>query len=131
MRLISLFLIVIIVLLIMWFLTQNADQIVDELEIFQYSYYNVYLVNILFGTFAFGVVMGFLIPVFQYIGAKGEVRKLKKEAKKLRSELNELRNVGIETELEEEDSPSVAKEEEKPVDDDSAESDEEDENNDR
>ena len=123
MRLISLFLIVIIVLLIMWFLTQNADQIVDELEIFQYSYYNVYLVNILFGTFAFGVVMGFLIPVFQYIGAKGEVRKLKKEAKKLRSELNELRNVGIETELEEEDSPSVAEEEEKPAADDSAESD--------
>ncbi len=131
MRLVSLFFIVVIVLMIMWFMVENATQVVDELWIFQYTYLEVPLVSVLFGSFVFGVVMGFLIPVFQYIGAKGEVRKLKKEAKKLRSELNELRNVGIETELEEEDSPSVAKEEEKPLDDDSAESDEEDENNDR
>ena len=99
MRLISLFFILVIVLLIMWFLTQNVDQVVEELEIFQYSFFDVYLVNILFGTFAFGVIMGFLIPVIQYISAKREVRKLRKEAKKLRSELNDLRNVGIESEL--------------------------------
>jgi len=100
MRLISLFFIVVIVLLIMWFLTQNVDQVVQELEIFQYSFLNVSLVNVLFGTFAFGVITGFLIPVIQYISAKGEVRKLRKEAKKLRSELNDLRNVGIESDLE-------------------------------
>lgn len=99
MRLISLFFILVIVLLIMWFLTQNVDQVVEELEIFQYSFFDVHLVNILFGTFAFGVIMGFLIPVIQYISAKREVRKLRKEAKKLRSELNDLRNVGIESEL--------------------------------
>lgn len=100
MRLISLFFIVLIVLLIMWFLTQNADQVVEELEIFQYSYFNIYLVNVLFGTFAFGVVMGFLIPVFQYLGAKSETRRLKREMKKIRSELDDLRNVGIESDLE-------------------------------
>ena len=100
MRLISLFFIVLIVLLIMWFLTQNADQVVEELEIFQYSYFNIYLVNVLFGTFAFVVVMGFLIPVFQYLGAKSETRKLKREMKKIRSELDDLRNVGIESDLE-------------------------------
>lgn len=100
MRLIALFFIVIIVLLIMWFMTQNADQVIEELEIFQYSYYNIYLVNVLFGTFAFGIMMGFLIPVFQYLHAKSEVRKISKELKKLRSELNDLRNVGIEGDLE-------------------------------
>lgn len=100
MRLISLFIIVIIVLLIMWFMTQNADQVIEELELFQYSYFNISLVSVLFVTFAFGVMMGFLIPVFQYLHAKAEVRKIKKELKKLRSELNELRNVGIEGELE-------------------------------
>jgi len=100
MRLIALFFIVLIVLLIMWFMTQNADQVIEELEIFQYSYFNIYLVNVLFGTFAFGVIMGFLIPVFQYLHAKSDVRKLNKELKKLRSELNDLRNVGIEGELE-------------------------------
>ena len=111
MRLISLFFIVLIVLLIMWFLTQNADQVVEELEIFQYSYFNIYLVNILFGTFAFGVIMGFLIPVFQYLGAKSETRKLKREMKKIRSELDDLRNVGIESELEDEpESPEGAEE---------------------
>ena len=100
MRLIALFFIVIIVLLIMWFMTQNADQVIEELEIFQYSYYNIYLVNVLFGTFAFGLMMGFLIPVFQYFHAKSVVRKISKELKKLRSELNDLRNVGIEGDLE-------------------------------
>ncbi len=111
MRLISLFFIVLIVLLIMWFLTQNADQVVEELEIFQYSYFNIYLVNVLFGTFAFGVVMGFLIPVFQYLGAKSETRKLKREMKKIRSELDDLRNVGIESELEvDPESPDSAEE---------------------
>ena len=111
MRLISLFFIVLIVLLIMWFLTQNADQVVEELEIFQYSYFNISLVSILFGTFAFGVIMGFLIPVFQYLGAKSETRKLKREMKKIRSELDDLRNVGIESELEDEpESPESAEE---------------------
>ena len=128
MRLISLFFIVIIVLIIMWFLTQNADQVVEELEIFQYSYFNVYLVNILFGTFAFGVIMGFLIPVFQYIGAKGEDRKFKKEVKKLRSELNDLRNVGIESELEVEEDLLDDKEAEEDSADDSAGSKTEDDN---
>jgi len=115
----------------MWFLTQNADQVVEELEIFQYSYFNVYLVNILFGTFAFGVIMGFLIPVFQYIGAKGEVRRFKKEVKKLRLELNDLRNVGIESELEVEEDMSKDEEVEDNPSDDSSESKTEDENSSR
>ena len=119
MRLISLFIIVVIVLLIMWFMTQNADQVVEELEIFQYSYFNIYLVNVLFGTFAFGVVMGFLIPVFQYLGAKSEVRKLNRELKKLRSELNDLRNVGIEGELGEDMTDGEEEVIEKSGDDDS------------
>ncbi len=128
MRLISLFFIVIIVLIIMWFLTQNADQVVKELEIFQYSFEDVDLIKVLFGTFAFGVIMGFLIPVFQYIGAKGEVRKFKKEVKKLRSELNDLRNVGIESELEVEEELLDDKEAEDDSADDSAGSETKDDN---
>ena len=65
----------------------------------------------MFGTFAFGVVMGFLIPVFQYLGAKSETRKLKREMKKIRSELDDLRNVGIESDLEvDAESPDSAEE---------------------
>ena len=131
MRLISLFFIVVIVLLIMWFLTQNVDQVVEELEIFQYSFFNVNLVNVLFGTFAFGVIMGFLITVIQYISAKGEVRKLRKEAMKLRSELNDLRNVGIESELEVEEDMFEAEEVEDNPPDDSSGSETEDENTSR
>ena len=99
MRLIQLFFVIVIVLVIMWFLTQNVDQSVKELAVFQYSFYDVNLIFILFGTFAFGVLMGFIIPVFQVIGAKNEIRRKKKEIKKLNSELNDLRNVGIEGEL--------------------------------
>ena len=128
MRLISLFFIVIIMLIIMWFLMQNADQFVEELEIFQYSFLDVELVKVLFGTFAFGVIMGFLIPVFQYIGAKGEVRRFKKEVKKLRSELNDLRNVGIESELEVEEDLLDDEETEDDSADDTAGSETEDDN---
>lgn len=131
MRIIILFFIVIIVLLIMWFLTQNVDQVIEELEIFQYSYFNVYLVNVLFGTFAFGVLMGFLIPVIQYISAKGEVRKFRKEVKKLKSELNDLRNVGIESELEEEEDMYDDEEVEDNPSGDSSGSETEDENSSR
>ncbi len=131
MRLISLFFIVVIVLLIMWFLTQNVDQVVEELEIFQYSFIKVSLVNVLFGTFAFGVIMGFLIPVIQYISAKGEVRKVRKELKKLRSELNDLRNVGIESELEVEEDLSVDEEAEDGQTDDTSESETENKNRDQ
>ncbi|TFB11906.1 DUF1049 domain-containing protein [Candidatus Marinimicrobia bacterium MT.SAG.3] len=128
MRLISLFFIVIIMLIIMWFLMQNADQIVEELEIFQYSFLDVELVKVLFGTFAFGVIMGFLIPVFQYISAKGEARKLKKEVKKLKSELNDLRNVGIESELEVEEDLLDDEETEDDSSDDTAGNETEDDN---
>ena len=131
MRLISLFFIVVIVLLIMWFLTQTVDQVVEELEIFQYSFIKVSLVNVLFGTFAFGVIMGFLIPVIQYISAKGEVRKVRKELKKLRSELNDLRNVGIESELEVEEDLSVDEEAEDGQTDDTSESETENKNRDQ
>ena len=131
MRLISLFFIVVIVLLIMWFLTQNVDQVVEELEIFQYSFIKVSLVNVLFGTFAFGVIMGFLIPVIQYISAKGEVRKVRKELKKLRSELNDLRNVGIESEHEVEEDLSEDEEAEDGKTDDTSESETENKNRDQ
>ena len=131
MRLISLFFIVVIVLLIMWFLTQTVDQVVEELEIFQYSFIKVSLVNVLFGTFACGVIMGFLIPVIKYISAKGEGRKLRKELKKLGSELNDLRNVGIESELEVEEDLSVDEEAEDGQTDDTSESETENKNRDQ
>lgn len=101
MRLLSLFGILVIVLVIMWFFINNMDQVVQEFEIFKYVFYNVNLVNILFGTLAVGILVGYLVPVFQYLGAKAEVRRLKKEKKKLQSELNDLRNLPVESGIEE------------------------------
>ena len=111
MRLIPLVLIAIIVLLVIGFMAQNANQKVEVFKIGWYSSSEVNLMFVLYGTFAFGVVMGFLIPVFQYLGAKSETRKLKREMKKIRSELDDLRNVGIESGLEDEpESPESAEE---------------------
>ena len=63
MRLITIFIILAVVLLIMWFFINNMDQVVEEFEVFQYSFYEVNLVNVLFGTFVFGLLLGYLLPV--------------------------------------------------------------------
>ncbi|MFQ6618665.1 MAG: LapA family protein [Fidelibacterota bacterium] len=118
-RIIVMFLVLLVLIALLWFLSQNVDQIVSELQIFTISLTDVNLVSIIFISFAIGIIVGFLIPVFQYIGAKGAVRKLRRENEKLRVELNDLRNVSISGEIAapleeiEEEEKGEGKEEEK------------------
>ena len=101
MRLISLLsVILVIVFLIIWVLVQNAGHTIEEVKVFTLSYRDVNLVMIMFTSFVFGIVMGFLVLVFQYLGARAEARRLRRDNSNLRTELDRLRNVGIEGEIE-------------------------------
>lgn len=84
---------------LLWFLALNVDQTIMELQIFTTTLYDVNLVHVLLASFLIGIFVGFLIPVFQVLSSRAEVRKYERENRKLKAELNDLRNVAIDEEL--------------------------------
>ena len=95
-----LFLVLVVASLIMFVLLQNAGHTIGQVKIFTVSFYEVNLVMVMFTSFVFGLILGFLFPVLQYMGSKAETRRLRRETNNLRRELDGLRNVGIEGEIE-------------------------------
>ncbi len=102
-----LFVILMIVFLLMWVMLQNAGHVIEELKVFGATFDNVNLVMVMFVSFATGILMGFIVPVFQYLGARAETRRLRRNNKSLRTELDRLRNVGIEGEIGDMESPDA------------------------
>lgn len=100
MGLIKIFITIVLMGVLLWFLALNVDQTIQQLQIFTVTLYNVNLVHVILATFLGGILVGFIIPVFQVLGARSETRKYERENRKLRQELNELRNVAIEEEVE-------------------------------
>ena len=60
--------------------------------------YNVWIVLLI--TLTLGVIIGFVVSLIQMISLKSETITLKSKNKKIRIELDALRNQGIEDELE-------------------------------
>ena len=99
MGLLKIFLTIVLMAVLLWFLALNVDQTIQELQIFTTTLYDVNLVHILLASFLIGIFVGFLIPVFQVLNSRAEVRRIERENKKLKSELNDLRNVAIDEDL--------------------------------
>ncbi len=89
-----------LVAVLLWFLGLNVDQNIQELQLFTLTMYNVNLVHVILASFLIGVLIGFFIPVLQVLSARTEAKRFERENRKLRQELNDLRNVSIEEELE-------------------------------
>ena len=99
MRLVKLFITILILAVILWFLALNVDTTVRQIQIFTLTLQNVNLVYVMLASFLIGVLVGFLIPVMEILSAKADARKFERENKKLQNELNDLRNVAIEEDL--------------------------------
>jgi len=99
MGLIKIFFTLIVMAILLWFLALNVGQTIQQLHIFSTTLYNVNLVHVLLATFLIGIFVGFLIPVFQVLQAKAEARQYERETRKLKQELNDLRNVAIEEDI--------------------------------
>ena len=60
--------------------------------------FNVWIVLLM--TFTVGVVLGFIISLFQVISQKSDIISLKSKNKRVQLELDALRNQGIDEEIE-------------------------------
>tara|TARA_B100001996_G_scaffold370099_1_gene344172 strand:- start:20 stop:346 length:327 start_codon:yes stop_codon:yes gene_type:complete len=96
MRLAKIFGIMIIVLGLVYFLTQNAGEnskVFVDLIFVQYE--NASVSMIILGTLSIGIILGYLAAVLSIISSKSEIRSLQNKNKSLSEELNDLRNVAI------------------------------------
>lgn len=95
MKLIKIFLLILILLALVFFLTLNGKETSVDLIFAQYNTF-VYVVILMSG--GIGLIIGFLLAVSSVISAKNTARLLRAKNRKLTDELNRLRNVNIEEE---------------------------------
>ncbi len=97
---------VLLIVLILFVLTQNAGQFVDiKLLTYQFTQVNLYVVIIV--SFTVGAILGVVFMALSYMQSRSEVRALKKANRQLSRELENLRNVSIEEIPEDDLSPEV------------------------
>ena len=94
MRLVKIFGIILINLVLVYFLAQNAGEKVD-LNLLFLSYENVPVFLIILFSLSIGILSGFLSAVIVLLSLKSQTRSLKDKNRLLTDELNDLRNVAI------------------------------------
>ena len=93
MKLIKTFILIVVVLFVVYFLTQNNARVYVNLVFTEFSDASVSMV--IFGSLTIGILLGYLIAVFSILTAKAELRSMENKNKRLSDELNDLRNVAI------------------------------------
>lgn len=87
-------LIVVVLLSLLGFSLQNQDQRVI-IHVASYTSPEMPLYFALYLAFALGIIVFFLISIYNLLQLKAEIAKQKRENRKLRTELNRLRNISI------------------------------------
>ncbi|MDZ7372524.1 MAG: LapA family protein [candidate division KSB1 bacterium] len=90
-----------ILLVIVGFALQNTEQQVS-IRFLTWETPNLPLWVFLYAAFAFGVLTWLLLSISRFLSLQAEVRRAQREAKRLREELDRLRNLAIEEEEPEE-----------------------------
>ena len=102
MKLIKIFGAIIIVLGLVYFLTENSSKV--ELDLLFIEYYDnpdtqkderIAVSMIILGTLTIGIFVGYILAIFSIISAKSDIRSLQTKNRRLSEELNDLRNVAI------------------------------------
>ena len=86
----------ILVLLIIGFAMQNSNILVTVKFWKWQTAQDLPLWVVMYISFAAGILFWVIISIFQMLGLKNENRKVRKELRKLKEELDRLRNVSIE-----------------------------------
>lgn len=84
-----------LIILIIGFALQNTDQQVTVTFI-KWQSVNLPLWVVMYVSFAVGILFWLVVSILQILGLKNTNRKNQKEIKKLRQELDRLRNVSVE-----------------------------------
>ncbi|HDQ46366.1 MAG TPA: LapA family protein [bacterium] len=96
-------LIAVVMLLILGFALQNQEQTVS-VNILNYSTPNLPLYLILYIAFGAGLLLWVAVSMVHVLKLKGEIHRIQKENKKIREELNRMRNMGV---VEDENTPDI------------------------
>ncbi|MEJ2635984.1 MAG: LapA family protein [Calditrichia bacterium] len=80
--------------LLVYVLIQNADQIID-LELFTLYYPQIHLSIVLLITLGIGIVIGAIMVSFSILQSRSDIRELQKRNKQLTKELENLRNISV------------------------------------
>lgn len=91
-------LIILVLLAILGFSLQNQDQRV-EIHIAGYTSPEMPLYFALYCSFALGILVFFLIAIYNLLQLKTEIARHKRENRRLRDELDRLRNLSIDEEV--------------------------------
>ena len=96
MKLVKLFVSILLILALVFFLTQNAGEGSRVyLNLLFKEYESIPVSMIILGSLAIGVLAGYAVAVFSVLSSKAEVHSLQNKNRKLTEELNNLRNVAI------------------------------------
>jgi len=93
MKLIKTFILIVVVLFLVYFLTQNNARVFVDLVFTEFNDASVSMV--IFGSLTIGILLGYLFAIFSILSAKTEIRSMQNKNKRLSDELNDLRNVAI------------------------------------
>ena len=92
-----LLLIAVIMILVLGFALQNLEQR-TVVRFYRWESAELPLILFLFEAFVVGLIVWFLVAIFHDLQLRSEIRRIRKENKKLRSELTALRNLPLEEE---------------------------------
>ena len=101
MKLIKTFILIVTVLFLVYFLTQNNARVYVDLGFTEFNDASVSMV--IFGSLTIGILLGYLFAIFSILTAKAEIRSMQNKNKRLSDELNDLRNVAIDEGLYDDD----------------------------
>ena len=101
MKLIKTFILIVTVLFLVYFLTQNNARVYVNLVFTEFNDASVSMV--IFGSLTIGILLGYLFAIFSILTAKADIRSMQNKNKRLSDELNDLRNVAIDEGLYDDD----------------------------
>ena len=90
---------VIVLLFIIYFATINATETVN-VQFYKWRSNDLPLWVVMYVSFAVGIIVWLMGSIFKVLQLKTEIRKTNKENIVLRKELDELRNIPVEEEVE-------------------------------
>ena len=93
MKLIKTFILIVTVLFLVYFLTQNNARVYVNLVFTEFN--NASVSMVIFGSLTIGILLGYLFAIFSILTGKAEIRSMQNKNKRLSDELNDLRNVAI------------------------------------
>lgn len=88
-----------LLILIIGFAMQNTSQLV-QVGLWKWQSDLIPLWVVMYTSFVVGMLVWLIVSIFQILNLKAENRKVKKEVKNLRQELDRLRNLSVEESVE-------------------------------